>query len=335
MPVILYRYDGSPFGTKVETMLAVKRIPAAHVNVAPLLPRPEISDLLGLGYRRIPVLAIGRDLYCDTSLIASVLERRFPSGQDYGTLFPKRRDGSTADTGLVKALAQFYADSALFPTAVPFVPWDQVPKAFLADRSKMTGAPIDPAMMKAVRGRSLSTMAAHMTLLEEQLADGRQWLLETTTPGLADLSVFFVLNWARSLPGTSTLFADKGKFARTIEWLGNVQEHIRGLQAALPDTEQISGEEAARRIASGTVERETPTFDQAAAELLGVKRGDSVAVVPEDNSRDFPTTGLLVGLNDEEVVLQIKGKAGTFLCHFPRLRYAVVARRRKGTDSKL
>ncbi|KAL1723372.1 hypothetical protein EV715DRAFT_190629 [Schizophyllum commune] len=303
-------YDGSPFGAKVESMLAVKRIPASHVDVAPLLPRPELSELLGLGYRRIPVLAIGRDLYCDTSLIASVLERRFPASAGYGTLFPKRRDGSTTDTGsLVKAFAQFYADSALFPTAVPFVPWDKVPAAFLADRSKVR--------------------TPEITLVEEQLQDGRQWLFDTETPGLADLSVFFVLNWARSLPGTSELFGDKAKFAKTLEWLRNVQKYIQSQQAALPKTEKISGKEAAQRIASATVEREESPFDEKTATLLGVKHGEPVAVIPEDNSRDYPTKGLLVGLSDEEVVLEIKGKAGTFLCHFPRLRYAVVAGKAK------
>ncbi|KAI4519114.1 hypothetical protein K525DRAFT_206856, partial [Schizophyllum commune Loenen D] len=303
-------YDGSPFGAKVESMLAVKRIPAAHVDVAPLLPRPELSELLGLGYRRIPVLAIGRNLYCDTSLIASVLERRFPTSGGHGTLFPKRRDGSTTDTGLVKAFAQFYADSALFPTAVPFVPWDKVPAAFLADRSK-------------VRTREI-------TLVEEQLPDGRQWLFDTETPGLADLSVFFVLNWARSLPGTSELFGDKVKFAKTLEWLRNVQKYIQSQEATLPKTEKISGKEAAQRIASAAaVEREKPLFDEKTATLLGVKHGEPVAVIPEDNSRDYPTKGLLVGLSDEEVVLEIKGKAGTFLCHFPRLRYAVVAGKAK------
>ena len=40
------------------------------------LPRPEVMDMLGIKYRRIPILAIGNDVYCDTSLIASALERR-------------------------------------------------------------------------------------------------------------------------------------------------------------------------------------------------------------------------------------------------------------------
>ncbi|KAG7086428.1 hypothetical protein E1B28_002382 [Marasmius oreades] len=28
--------------------------------------RPEITELLGIGYRRIPILAIGNDIYCDS-----------------------------------------------------------------------------------------------------------------------------------------------------------------------------------------------------------------------------------------------------------------------------
>jgi glutathione S-transferase len=52
------------------------------------MPRPELSSALGVSYRRIPVLAIGNDVYCDTSLIASALERNFPPEQGYGTLYP-------------------------------------------------------------------------------------------------------------------------------------------------------------------------------------------------------------------------------------------------------
>ena len=130
-----------------------------------------------------------------------------------------------------------------------------------------------------------------------------------------------------------------------------MQKYIQSQQVALPKTEKISGKEAAQRIASATVEREESPFDEKTATLLGVKHGEPVAVIPEDNcksmphhardeylwqielimlaARDYPTKGLLVGLSDEEVVLEIKGKAGTFLCHFPRLRYAVVAGKAK------
>ena len=129
-----------------------------------------------------------------------------------------------------------------------------------------------------------------------------------------------------------------------------MQKHIQSQQATLPKTEKISGKEAAQRIASATVEREESPFDEKTATLLGVKHGEPVAVIPEDNcksmphharddcgkaefimlaARDYPTKGLLVGLSDDEVVLEIRAKEGTFLCHFPRLRYAVVAGKAK------
>lgn len=42
-----------------------------------VLPRPDL-EALGITYRRIPIMAIGRDVYCDSSLIIDVLEERFP-----------------------------------------------------------------------------------------------------------------------------------------------------------------------------------------------------------------------------------------------------------------
>ena len=32
-------------------------------------------------------------------------------------------------------------------------------------------------------------------MLEEQLSDGREWLMDTESPGLADLSVHYVWEW--------------------------------------------------------------------------------------------------------------------------------------------
>lgn len=99
-----------------------------------MLPRPELSELLGISYRRIPVLAIGNDVYCDTSLIAYALERRFPASAGHGTLFPKRKGGGT-DTGMIKAFAQSYTDKMVFPLAAGMLPWEKLPEAFLKDRS--------------------------------------------------------------------------------------------------------------------------------------------------------------------------------------------------------
>lgn len=99
------------------------------------LPRPDLADRLGVKYRLIPVLAIGRDVYCDSSLIASVLERRFPPSEGYGTLFPKRTGGGKADTGMIKAFAMSYADRTLGELGSQTLPYHKFTQEFLDDRS--------------------------------------------------------------------------------------------------------------------------------------------------------------------------------------------------------
>lgn len=98
--------------------------------------------MLGIPYRRIPILAIGNDVYCDTSLIAAVLERRFPASEGYGTLFPLRKGSDKSDAGLIKALARHYPDTSLFPLATGLLEWEKFPESFLQDRSDVRGLPI-------------------------------------------------------------------------------------------------------------------------------------------------------------------------------------------------
>jgi glutathione S-transferase len=102
------------------------------------LPRPELSEMMGITYRRIPVLAIGRDVYADTSLIASTLERRYPSSAGYGTLFPQRKGGGSSDTGMVKTLVMYYFDRTVFPLAASSLPFQKFPEAFVKDRSDVS-----------------------------------------------------------------------------------------------------------------------------------------------------------------------------------------------------
>jgi len=102
------------------------------------LPRPELSETMGITYRRIPILAIGRDVYADTSLIASTLERRYPVSAGYGTLFPQKKGGGLAETGMVKALVMYYFDRTVFSLAAASLPYNKFPEAFLKDRSDVS-----------------------------------------------------------------------------------------------------------------------------------------------------------------------------------------------------
>src|SRR5262249_19424086 len=75
--IVFHHYPLSLFAEKIRRILAYKRMPWRSVEQPMMLPRPDLTPLTG-GYRRIPVLQIGADVYCDTSCIARRLEQLQP-----------------------------------------------------------------------------------------------------------------------------------------------------------------------------------------------------------------------------------------------------------------
>lgn len=327
--VVLYTYKGSPFGDKTCNMLLLKHIPYHRVDVPLTLPRPQISDLLGVAYRRIPVLAIGNDLYCDTSLIAPVLERRFPESQGYPTLFPRRKGGGSADTGLIKALASFYFDRAVFPLPASSMPYNKFPESFLKDRSEFFGTEINAKALEDKVPKVKGSLASHLALLEEQLSDGREWLFDTESPSLADVAAHIFYSWASYMRILKDLF-DKTKFQKSVDWLSRMKNFMEANSKsnAAPVT-ALTPAAAAALITSGSFE-DHAGFDSVEADRLGVKLGQTVSVAPNDTGKTHSTSGKLLGLNREELVIEVKGSSESPVhCHFPRLNFIVEVNKAK------
>ncbi|KAF8913862.1 hypothetical protein CPB84DRAFT_1840648 [Gymnopilus junonius] len=322
-PVIIYRYDTSPFSHKIDNVLSLKKINYSKVDVSPTLPRPEITDYLGISYRRIPILAIGNDIYCDTSLIISALERRFPAEKGFETVFPLPKNGGSPDTGLIRAFSKFYADDSLFPLAADLLPWARFPKAFIDDRSKLRGSAINTNAIAENVPNTQSLISSHVLLVEEQLKDSREWLFNTVRPSIADISVHFVFAWARSFKGSNTIF-DAKKFPFTIQWLDRMTALINKERQAQAVATKLSGEDAAVKITSYAHEPYNVVgFDVGDASLLRFAIGDVVQVAPVDTGRSYPTTGKLVALSQEEITLEVQGSKGLVRCHFPRLSFFI------------
>ena len=75
---ILHHYDFSPFAEKVRLALGLKGIHWRSVIAPSFMPKPDLVALTG-GYRHIPVLQVGADVFCDTRTILRELDRRVPS----------------------------------------------------------------------------------------------------------------------------------------------------------------------------------------------------------------------------------------------------------------
>lgn len=156
-----------------------------------MLPRPDINAL-GVAYRRIPIMAIGSDVYCDTRLIIQKLEEFFPDGA-LGATDPDRK-------ALERLLAKwtvgdiFTRAGQLLPTDLPLL---NDPK-FQADRKEYSGRSWDGKAMEAMQPEGLTHVREGFHLLETTLlADGRDWILKTEKPSLADIEGKFRRHVAR------------------------------------------------------------------------------------------------------------------------------------------
>src|SRR5215470_15021625 len=126
--LLLHHYDTSPFSEKIKKIFAHKNLAWSAVEQPTIMPKPQLLPLTG-GYRRIPVLQIGADVYCDSQLIARVLEQLHPQP----TLYPGGSEG-------VCHAFSLWADRVFFGATVPVLfalLGDQVPRDFIEDRTKL------------------------------------------------------------------------------------------------------------------------------------------------------------------------------------------------------
>lgn len=145
------------------------------------MPRPDLAAV-GVKYRRIPVLSIGRDLYCDNALILEKLEQLYP-GSDMG--------GTTGtDKALIKLL-QKWTDLDVFARACESIPPDfpaMSDLTFLKDREELWGREWSKARQERMRAEALQSMRHNFDFLETMMADGeKEWVLESGGPSLADI----------------------------------------------------------------------------------------------------------------------------------------------------
>jgi len=300
--LILHHYAMSPFSEKIRLMMGFKRLAWRGVSIPNVMPKPDVIALTG-GYRKTPVLQIGADIYCDTALIARVLEARQPQP----SLYP-------AELPLAVALAQ-WADSYLFqesvvwamqPAGIPsmgtLVSPDQL-KTFAADRAAMRGAFPRPTLSDGI-----AQLKVHLSELEAQLGKNGPWLFGAATC-IADFSVAHCLWFIRLAKPVAALLKD---YPAVSGWLDKV------LAIGHHTHEEISGSDAIAVAAEAAAHAPA-----AVAAGQGFESGEAVTVAATDYGTDA-VAGTLVGLsNTESVIRRVDPRAGTVHVHFPRFGFQI------------
>lgn len=310
--LILHHYPVSPFAEKARAMLGFKRLAWRSVTVPVVMPKPDLLALTG-GYRRTPVLQIGADVYCDTALIARILERRQPRP----ALFPR------VDAFAALAMAH-YGDSVLFNLTVPvtfqpggmlarFVPGGQDPRfveTFAADRAALRAG---GTVRRGPPAECRANLAHVLPRVETQL--GVRPFLLGERACIADFSLYMAL-WPVRQVAPELL----ERFPRTAAFVDRVAAFGHGSPSDLTAAEALDIARASTPAAIST--------DEAAATLetggAALRLGGAVRVMPVDSGFD-PVEGELVRCSAEEIaVRRTDPRAGTVVVHFPRLGYQVL-----------
>jgi glutathione S-transferase len=304
--LILHHYPTSPFSEKVRLILGFKSLRWKSVVIPMIMPKPDVVALTG-GYRKTPILQIGADVYCDTALIADVLERLQPSP----TLYPD-------DVGaLARTLAQ-WADTTLFWTMIPYVfqpagmqqlfanvPPEHV-QAFGADRKAFRGnAPRMPIP------EATGSLAVYLQRLDAMLEDGRPYLLGAV-PTIADFAVYHSI-WFIRRGGPLAKILDA--YPRVVEWADGMKSIGHAESAPLASDEAV----AIARAATPAPSPHPPLT----SEFHGVALGERVRVAATDYGMD-PVDGELVLSAANEIALRrTDSRAGDVVVHFPRIGFGM------------
>ncbi|HZR82057.1 MAG TPA: glutathione S-transferase family protein [Candidatus Binatia bacterium] len=305
--LILHQYDSSPFSEKIRKILAHKGLAWRAVEQPSIMPKPDLVPLTG-GYRRIPVLQIGADVYCDSQLIARVLERLHPSP----TIHPGASEGTCHVWNL-------WADRVLFAAVVSVVfaeIGEHVPKAFMEDRSKMMPGR-DFSEIPKLAPYAREQLRAALDVIAAELDDGRPWLLGRGF-SLADAASYHPLWFLRVAPREAALVQ---RFPRVAAWMERVAALGEGRRSNMEPSEALAVARAATPSPSPAGGRDAERA--AGDEPNGIAPGMRVAVMPDDYGFD-PVVGEVVFSSVHEIAVRRRDEAlGELAVHFPRLGFRV------------
>jgi len=303
--LILHHYPNSPFAEKIRLILGHKKLPWKSVFIPMIMPKPNLTALTG-GYRKTPVLQIGADIYCDTSLICDVLEHLAPAP----TLYPQ------AVNGAARIVTQ-WADGSLFTAAMAYnfqpagvaqvfagAPAEGV-QAFVADRAAMRGG--------APRMASSDAAATYKSYLRRlaNMLHGQDYLFGAQ-PCVADFAAYHPLWFTQErTPALAGIFDATPEVK---DWMGRMKAIGHGTVGI------CSAEEALQ-----TARRGTPAALQGDVfqDEHGIALGSQV-VVAADTFGLEPTEGELIAATRTRYTLRrTDERAGTVHVHFPRVGFTL------------
>ena len=297
--IILHHYDLSPFSEKIRLAMGHKGLDWRSVIVDSVPPRPML-DLLTGGYRRLPVLQIGADVFCDTEVIFGALERVKPAP----TLYPQGE-------GIAKALSLWW-DRATWKPAIGVLVahiGEHLPQEFIDDRrDHYLGYDVSKEGMAPMLPAYVQQLTAYAEWLSSMLSRNGPFLTGDSLSA-ADLTCHHSLWLLRVNAGAEAIDAQLHLGSDLTDWMDRVAAVGHGSKTDMTSEEAVAAAKAAKPDPAHLPKGEDPS---------GIATGTRITVTPDDNAR-VPVEGTMVAANAQEVVVAVEtAEAGTLHVHFPR-----------------
>lgn len=319
-------------------LITLQGLPFSQIQVPPNMPRPILQERLGINYRRIPIMAIGRDIYIDSRLMLAKLETFFSEG--------KLGSDDPFKSGFEDMLEEFIIDGGPFWRTTGCIPLSAPllqNEVWVKDRFDGSGGQFTKAKLQENRSWCISQLKLYFGMLEKMLADGRTWLLDTSEPGLAEIHAGWVFDWAVNMASDTQDSSDDStadvkqalgehRYPRVHAWVDRFRKATMEAEQSNPGAGQIDeGAQAEgfivkRILDSNLTEKDAPVVDE--SDVLALKRGQRVSVAPVDFGFTHKDEGELIGLSKDEVVIlsDVPGGQGQLRLHYPRINFKITPR---------
>ncbi|MCG7588431.1 glutathione S-transferase family protein, partial [Photobacterium sp. OFAV2-7] len=302
---IFHHKSVSPYSEKIRLMLGYTNLSWLSVEAPLTPPRPSIDPLLD-GYRRIPVVQLGADIFCDTRIIAAEISEL--SGNEKLNPFFQSQEEWQWSEYIENDVFHFSLNSlhplGLIRALLSQVPLRQLPN-YLADKKHLFRNS-NPELTAAApdRARSKALWQRYLDKLETRLL---QDFLNGSAPTYADFCAVHLI-WFRMGMEGRVLFKGRPQLEKWYQKMisfshgrsaditpFNAITSAKNNQPRLIDTSMTQGSLIGKRVSVSTTDI-----------LLGDTQG---CLVGEDNER-------WILARDTEV-------AGRVHVHFPKATYQI------------
>jgi|TARA_B110000503_G_scaffold109212_1_gene163316 glutathione S-transferase len=299
--LILHHYPQSPVAQKIRLALGIAGVSWHSVEIPRLPPKPLLTPLTA-NYRRVPVMQIGADVYCDSqNIIRAIAETGYGD-----VLFPN------GCVGEAMALAS-WAETTLFDLCVRLVITSAIgsaPPEFITDR----------ASLYFKSGWTTQGMKAALPAVTLQLQASLRWvdtLLEMTgytvgqTHSYADAAIASIAWFLRGRwDGGAALLAPFGHICR-LE--AEIVEKGQGYPSDLQPEEALAIAHAHEPVSPTGI---YSGFD------AGLTHGQRVVIRPDGETADPEVFGALRYLDDTRASIDhYSPETGPVAVHFPLAGY--------------